>query len=280
MFQGLLAGISRKAARHLRSKPFRMRNRAPLVSFTFDDVPDSAYDNGAGILEERGVRGTFYIAAGTCGAKDEHWRVIARDQVRELHARGHELGCHTFSHVRVETLNAAEMAHECESNRELLHALCGDLPLRNFCYPFGRVSLPRKLQLQKQFDTCRSIYEGVNAGTIDLAMLKVVELYDRTLTTEKLERVLSETKARNGWLIFYTHDVADPPSWIGCSPALLRTTVEAVLAMGLSCVPIRDALHEIGYEARPREAARASTDGDERLRDKAEALTLYGRVGK
>ncbi len=97
---------SARAARHSRSKPFAMRNTAPLVSFTFDDVPDSAYTNGAAVLEQHGVRGTFYIATGTLGAADSHWRVIGRDQVRALHERGHEIGCHTFSHVGVDRLDA------------------------------------------------------------------------------------------------------------------------------------------------------------------------------
>ena len=245
MLQTLWAGLSRKAARHHRSKPWRMRNAAPLVSFTFDDVPDSAYLNGAAILEKHGIRGTFYIAAGTCGTKDTFWRVIERDHVRALHAYGHEIGCHTFSHVDVGTLGATEMDEECRKNGELLRQICGDVQVTSFCYPFGRLSFPRKLQLGKRFATCRGIYEGINAGTIDLALLKVIELYDRTLTPEKLYRALCETRDRNGWLIFYTHDVADPPSWIGCSPGRLRATVEAVQAMGLPCVPIREALEKV-----------------------------------
>jgi hypothetical protein len=59
--------------------------------------------------------------------------------------------------------------------------------------------------------------------------------------------VLRETRQHNGWLVFYTHDGADEPSWIGCSPALLRSTVAAVQAEGLACHSIRDALHAIGY---------------------------------
>ena len=247
--QTLTAGISRKAARHHCSKPFRMRNRAPLVSFTFDDVPESAKRNGAAILEQRGVRGTFYVASGTCGAQDEHWQVIGAEQVRELHDLGHEIGCHTFSHVNVETLDAAEMDAECRNNSARLRQLCGDIEITNFCFPFGRLSLARKLQLQDRFDTCRGVYEGINAGTVDLGLLRVIELYDRTLTPEKLAQVLRETRERNGWLIFYTHDVDDPSSWIGCSPALLAKTVDAVLAAGLTCHPIRDALVEIGYDA-------------------------------
>jgi peptidoglycan/xylan/chitin deacetylase (PgdA/CDA1 family) len=247
MLKTLLNGVSRKLARHHCSKPFRMQNRAPLVSFTFDDVPDSAYLNGAKILDEHGIRGTFYIAAGICGTPDAYWRVIERDQVCALHEHGHEIACHTFSHVNVEGLDAAGMEEECRRNRDALLSIAPDLSVTNFCFPFGKLSLPRKLQLQKHFDTCRGIYEGVNAGIIDLGLLRVIELYDRTLTREKLQAVLRETKERNGWLIFYTHDVADSPSGIGCSPALLRATVEIVQEIEFGCLPVRDALTECGY---------------------------------
>jgi len=139
------------------------------------------------------------------------------------------------------------METECEKNQDALRKLCGDIRLKNFCYPFGRISLPRKRQLQARFDTCRGTYEGVNAGTVDLALLRVIELYDRTLTPLKLQGVLNETRDRNGWLIFYTHDVADPPSWIGCSPALLRATIESVQAMGFDCLTVDAALERAGY---------------------------------
>ena len=33
-----------------------------MVTFTFDDVPVSACELGAGILESFGARGTFYVA--------------------------------------------------------------------------------------------------------------------------------------------------------------------------------------------------------------------------
>jgi peptidoglycan/xylan/chitin deacetylase (PgdA/CDA1 family) len=222
----------------------------PLVSFTFDDVPESAKRNGATLLEARGLRGTFYIASGICDTQDEHWRVIAPDEVRELHANGHEIGCHTFSHVNVETLDSTAMDAECRANTARLRQVCGDVAIDNFCFPFGRLSLARKLQLQERFHSCRGIYEGINAGTIDLGLLRAIELYDRTLTPQKLQQALRETRERNGWLVFYTHDVDDPPSWIGCSSALFARTVEAALAAGLTCLPIREALVEIGYNSR------------------------------
>jgi peptidoglycan/xylan/chitin deacetylase (PgdA/CDA1 family) len=247
VLQPLVKGVLRRAARHTRSKTLAMRNAAPLVSFTFDDVPDSAFVNGAAVLERRGLRGTFYIASGTCGSADTYWRVIGDNQVRALYAAGHEIGCHTFSHVRVEDLDARRMSEECDANLRRLRELCPGIALTNFCYPFGRASLPRKMQLQKRFDSCRGIYEGINAGIADLGMLRMIELYDRTLTKDKLRRALDETQERNGWLIFATHDVADPPSWIGCSPRLLDDVAAAIQAENMQCLTIRDALKTIGY---------------------------------
>jgi peptidoglycan/xylan/chitin deacetylase (PgdA/CDA1 family) len=249
MLRYLYDGAIRKVARYYRSKPFAMRNTAPIVSFTFDDVPESAYTNGATILESQGIRGTFYIASGTLGTNDIYWRVIGRDQVRALYRSGHEIGCHTYSHVAVDKLDAAEVEDECQRNRDVLRELCPGVELTNFCYPFGRVSLRHRRQLEDRFETCRSIYQGINAGTLDLGLLRVIELYDRTLTPAKLERVLRQNSARNGWLIFYTHDVADVPSWIGCSLALLQATARAARAAGMQCLPVRGALTAIGYSA-------------------------------
>jgi peptidoglycan/xylan/chitin deacetylase (PgdA/CDA1 family) len=247
VLQPLVSGVLRRAARYTRSKPLAMRNPSPLVSFTFDDVPDSAHTNGAAILERHGLRGTFYVASGTCGRADTYWRVIGQDQVRALYDGGHEIGCHTFSHVRVEDLDARAMEDECVRNQRLLRELCPGIALTNFCYPFGRASLPRKLQLQRRFDSCRGVYEGINAGTADLGMLRVIELYDRTLTPDKLRSVLRATREHNGWLIFVSHDVADEPSWIGCSPRLMRETIAAIAAEGMPCLTVRDALTAIGY---------------------------------
>ncbi len=257
----LLPRIRRRIARHLLTKPFFMQNGAPLASFTFDDVPDSAYANGAAVLDDYGIRGTFYIAAGICGARDTYWRVIGRDQVRDLYSRGHEIGCHTFSHHAVDDLDANETEEECRRNLATMRELCPGTELTNFCYPFGCVSLPRKLQLQKRFDTCRGIFEGVNSGLIDLGLLKVIELYNRTLTREKLLRVLRQAHASNGWVIFYVHDVAQRPTHMGCSPALLRATIEAVRAQGIQCLSIRQALPVIGYSSKLEVAAEARSSG-------------------
>ena len=246
----LYRSASRGAAKYLNTKPFILRNKQPIVSFTFDDVPESAFQNGARILDRHGVCGTFYIAPGTCGTQDQHWRLISRSDVGALAKAGHEIGAHTYSHVRVEPLSADALLDESRKCREALAELCPNARVENFAYPFGGISLPRKLQLQSEFATCRSIYSGINSGLVDLGVLAAENLYDRTLDDGGIARLLDEVERVNGWLIFYTHDVADNPSWIGCSPTLLNRVIEAVKDRGIATLGVADALNRVGYRTK------------------------------
>lgn len=246
----LSLSASRGAARYIPTRRHTLRNARPLVSFTFDDVPDTAATNGAAVLDRHGVKGTFYIAPGILDEVDEHWRVLSAEQVAELHRRGHEIGCHTFSHVKVQSLSHIEAMAETKRTRETFTRICGKGEFRNFAYPFGVVSMPRKLQLQGDFDSCRGIYQEINARSVDLGLLRAFELYDRTLTPLGVERLLDETVRCNGWLVFYTHDVVDNPSWIGCTPKLLDHAVRAAKQRGIECVSIAEGLARVGARDR------------------------------
>ena len=243
----IFRSASRGAAKHINTKPFRLRNTRPLVSFTFDDVPDSAFLNGARVLDRNNVSGTFYIAPGMCGVQDEHWRVISKGDVGALAASGHEIGAHTYSHVRVEPLNARQMGDENRRCRDALVEFFGERRIENFAYPFGGLSLPRKLQLQREFASCRGIYSGINSGLVDLGVLAAEGLYDSTVDDARLARLLDQAERSNGWLIFYTHDVTPNPSWIGCSPDVLERVVRAVNARGIDMVNVADGLARVGY---------------------------------
>ncbi|MGT2503336.1 polysaccharide deacetylase family protein [Bradyrhizobium guangxiense] len=72
-----------------------------MVSFTFDDAPDSAAGEGAALLEQHGGRGTFYLAGSLIGQPSDHWHGLSDDAIVGLHRAGHEIACHTFSHQRL-----------------------------------------------------------------------------------------------------------------------------------------------------------------------------------
>jgi peptidoglycan/xylan/chitin deacetylase (PgdA/CDA1 family) len=222
------AKVGHRLAMHFHVEAFQLRNQTPMVSFTFDDIPKSAATTGAGILEDHGVRGTFYVSGGLVGTtSSSHWAAVDVPDIVALHRRGHEIGCHTFSHRRTCDLDAASLTAEIEQNRRYLRSVDPSIKIENFAYPFGYGSFGRKKQLKAAFQSCRGIVPGVNSGTVDPQFLRAMPLIDQHIDRDAIERALDETLINNGWLIFYGHDVAETPSPYGCSPALLNHALEA-----------------------------------------------------
>jgi peptidoglycan/xylan/chitin deacetylase (PgdA/CDA1 family) len=240
------ARLSHRMAMHLRVEPFRLRNETPMVSFTFDDVPKSAATVGAAILEAHDVRGTFYVIGSQVGTSSPLWDMVDGEDVVGLHRRGHEIACHTFSHKRACDLDAETLNAEIARNQEFLRTLDPSILIENFAYPFGYGSFVRKRQLKTVFKSCRSIVPGVNSGTVDLQFLRAMPLIDRRIDREGIGRALDEARIRNGWLIFYTHDVADKPSPYGCSPALLNAALEAASRRKIPVLNMAEALRCAG----------------------------------
>ena len=213
-----------------------------MVSFTFDDIPDSAADVGATMLEEYGGRGTFYVAGSLLNQWSGHWNGADADDIVGLHGRGHEIACHTFSHRRATDLDAAAMAEEIELNRRFLEGLCSSIRLENFAYPYGQASISRKGQLAGSFHSSRGNLPGVNRGSIDRHFLRATPLINDHLDEDGVERVFDEAAESGGWLIFYGHDIAATPSPYGCTPKLLRHALKAAQQRKLPILSVAEAL--------------------------------------
>jgi peptidoglycan/xylan/chitin deacetylase (PgdA/CDA1 family) len=242
----LKARVGNKLARHLRVSPATLNNSRPMVSFTFDDAPISAATRGAAMLEEYNARATFYISGGLVDAWSGNWTGVSADHIVDLHRRGHEIACHTFSHARATDLTEAAMAAELEKNRLYLQGLDSSIRIENFAYPYGTGSVLRKRQLGKAFHSSRGILPGVNSGTVDLQYLRAVPLIEHQIDRDGIDRVLDEALASNGWLIFYGHDVEATPSPYGCSPELLRHALEAAARRKIPALSVADALRFAG----------------------------------
>jgi peptidoglycan/xylan/chitin deacetylase (PgdA/CDA1 family) len=233
-------------AMHLRVEPFCLRNATPMVSFTFDDVPKSAATVGAAILQAHGAHGTYYVIGSQVGTSSPQWDMVDSEDVVALHRQGHEIACHTFSHKRTCDLDAGTLSSEIERNQRYLRSLDASIRIENFAYPFGFGSFVRKRQLKNVFKSCRSIVPGVNSGSVDLQFLKAMPLIDRRIDRDGIERAFDEAQTANGWLIFYTHDVADEPSPYGCSPSLLNEALEAAARRKIPVLNMAEALQCAG----------------------------------
>jgi len=236
------AALGRRLAKYVKTKRLALRNEQPIVSFTFDDFPRSAVTNGARVLEAAGAYGTFYLAGGLAGADVDGRSMATKDEIAELAKRGHEIGCHTFSHARLPKLDAAATEDELARNRAFFTDLVKDGILTNFAYPFGDLTPARKLQLQAEFASCRGISPGINSGTADLGQLKAVALYDHLYSQDQVRALIRQAKAENGWLIFYTHDVEQGPMRYGTTLGLFEFSVNCAKDEGCAILSVRNAL--------------------------------------
>jgi peptidoglycan/xylan/chitin deacetylase (PgdA/CDA1 family) len=242
---------SRFLARQSRAKMLTLDNVPPMVSFTFDDVPASACELGARILQQRGARGTFYVAgSGTAGPCAPARATI--DQLRTVWANGHEIGCHTFSHPSIRQLSLEQLGWELDRNRSALNTISDDIVVQNFAYPYGDLSIRTKRYLESRFDSCRSSHAAINIGTADLGALDAWPLQNASIDHTKVVELIDATAHTRGWLIFYTHDVAESPSKYGVSPDLLEWTVGTANRSGCVLTTIAESLSLIRDSANPK----------------------------
>jgi peptidoglycan/xylan/chitin deacetylase (PgdA/CDA1 family) len=244
----LKARISNRLARDFLGTPLRLPADRPMVSFTFDDAPQSAATVAAPLIEEHGGRGTFYVAGGLVNRWSDDWNENALDgsEIIALHRNGHEIGCHTFSHRAAAEFSAAAMDQEIAANRACLQALDASIRPDNFAYPFGLAAVGHKRRLRAAFRSSRGILPGVNHGLVDLHFLRATPLISVQIDRDGVDRVFDRAIATGGWLVFYTHDVADAPSLYGCTPDLLRHALGAARARRMPIVSVADALRRAG----------------------------------
>lgn len=93
-------------------------SRPKLIALTFDDGPRrSTTTDLLDGLAERGVHATFFLI----GAQVED----CRDVVRRMGREGHQIGIHTFDHVRLTDLNRADFDDQVEKTRAVLKRTLG-----------------------------------------------------------------------------------------------------------------------------------------------------------
>jgi peptidoglycan/xylan/chitin deacetylase (PgdA/CDA1 family) len=238
-----LAG--RLTNRLIRATPWRtmqVPTQEPIVSFTFDDVPDSALDSGAAILEAHGARGTFYIAGGLAGRVEPDRTLIDAAGCRQLAARGHEIGCHTYSHQNSRHLSRSVLAADLARNARYLDAVDPRPGRRNFAYPYGSGSLVKRAMLADAFRTCRAAGDAINRGLTDPTFLRGVEIRQPEDHVFGLTRWVDALVADPGWLIFFTHDISPTPTPYGCTAAAFDRLVTHAVERGCRVLTVDAAL--------------------------------------
>lgn len=238
--------LSHVAARRLPMPSRCVQVTRPFVSFTFDDFPQSAARIGAALLEEAGARGTFYAATGLIGRSHDLWHMATREDVAALDASGHEIGWHTHEHLLAWQYGSSGLKHEYARSVADLSEMACDASFETFAYPFGIGCYWRKRQLATMLRGARSVQPGINRGWIDPGFLKAVDLSASAIDGPRVSVLIDMAIRQTGWLIFFTHDVADHPTRYGTTPRLLASTIEAVKKARLPITPVCEVLDHLG----------------------------------
>jgi len=225
--------LRRRFAKLVSRRPAHLSPDRPMVTFAFDDAPATAATTGAAILQARGLHGTYFTAAGLAGHDSPFGLYASNADTRRLHAAGHEIACHTYSHLDCGKADAATIAADLDRNAEALRKL--GVEVETFAYPYGDVSPAAKRVMDMRFSLLRALHHGVIETGTDLNQAPAVGIEGpdgEAIAT----RWLHEAADRNGWLILFTHDVTDKPSPFGCTPAALERMVDQALAMNFEVV--------------------------------------------
>jgi peptidoglycan/xylan/chitin deacetylase (PgdA/CDA1 family) len=238
--------VTQRVIRHFPGPRVIIRAARPIVTFTFDDVPDTALTSGATVLEANAVKGTFYIAGGLAGTHEANRDLITPEQISELAARGHEIGCHTFSHPWVRHLTTSDLQKDLDRNRAFHAIHAPGAELKNFAYPYNAPKVGIRKQMMGRYRSCRGGVEAINRGLTDMGFLRSVEIrppdqYARTLT-----RWIDEAVEYPGWLIYFTHDVQPAPTPFGCTPETLDLLVRYAIEKGCEVLTVDAALDRLG----------------------------------
>lgn len=242
--------LQRSMAEFLFRRIIYLQNSRPYISFTFDDFPVSALRIGGTILKDFGLLGTYYASFGLMGTKAPTGEIFTSEDIVELLANGHELGCHTFDHAHAWNTNSNAFVESIIKNNNALNKLLPGSTFRSFSYPISvpRPSIKRKMPVH--FQSCRCGGQAFNSSLTDLNYLKAFFLEKARDRPDFIKNIVDKNCIDKGWLIFATHDVCDKPTEYGCSPSFFSDIVSYCKSTESLILPVSEALDAILVSSR------------------------------
>jgi peptidoglycan/xylan/chitin deacetylase (PgdA/CDA1 family) len=126
--------------RQLRTECLRRPGAGRIISVTFDDGRLDNYVHALPVLEETGVKATFFVTTGYIGgffeANPYQTPMMNERHLRELASLGHEVGAHTVTHPALTRVPRPMAYSEMADSKRRLEDLLG-MPVESMAYPHG-----------------------------------------------------------------------------------------------------------------------------------------------
>jgi peptidoglycan/xylan/chitin deacetylase (PgdA/CDA1 family) len=225
--------------------PLQPDNGAGFV-LSFDDAYVDAWWETADLLEAHGARATFFVSR--IDRLDEE----QVERLRQLEARGHEVGCHGYRHLKAGVVDR-EGGADAWAAEEILPALDAfadaGLAPTSFAFPHGEHTDDTGEAALRYFDRVRGsrfIGPVPEVRDVDAVFLPAAELPGRRfscsfaiderygITSDRLTRALERASERDEVLALYGHEpLEDADGGYETSHALLRVLLEHAAEDGL-----------------------------------------------
>jgi peptidoglycan/xylan/chitin deacetylase (PgdA/CDA1 family) len=186
-----------------------------VVSLTFDDGYADQM-SAVSILNEHGIKGTFYIISGSIGTSD----YLTEADLQSMAGSGHEIGGHTVTHPDLTTLPVDEARREICTSRASLSSW--GHRITSFAYPYSAYNAEvEQLVGQCGYNSARTLGDIASAhgctgcptaGTIppaDPYNIRAPDDHDNTWTLSDMQDVVTTAERTGGWLPFTFHRICD-----------------------------------------------------------------------
>ena len=236
--------LRRKLVRLYGRRPAPLAPVRPMISFTFDDAPQTSATSGAAIMEHHGARGTYLVCAALTGQPFTTGLLASDSDLIDLHRRGHEVGCHTFDHIDCGQMDESRIEQSLSSNSNALSRLGLPSPTA-FAYPYGDVSPASKRAVSPHFYLARGLHPGLVSKGTDLLQAPALGLEgEHSLSSARkwMARAIRET----GWLILFTHSVSNQPGEFDISCHGFEALVREAAAQHFKFVTLSEGAKLIG----------------------------------
>lgn len=204
---------------HAQDKPFQWpEGKQVAVSLTFDDGRYSQVEGGTALLDEFGVKATFYVVPSAVEQRLEGWKKAV--------ANGHEIGNHSMNHPctgnfpwsrqkALENYTTKQMKDELvEANRKIQQLL--GVTAKQFAYPCGQTFIGRGRETKSYVPIVAELFESGRGWLdeapsdpqfCDFAQLTGMESDGKTF--DQILPLISQAKNNHQWLILAGHEMAE-----------------------------------------------------------------------
>jgi len=239
----------RTTTKYLYRRMVKLNIATPIISFSFDDAPHTAFTHGGDILNVYGARATFYVSLGMLESDSPSGPIASVEDLRRSVKEGHELGCHTYDHKHSWDTNPDLFVQSVFENRQTLSKIFPEMTFSTLAYPFCGPRPAIKKVVGQLFQCCRSGGQTFNVGTTDLNLLNAYFLDARIGDTiDSIRHIIDKNAESNGWLIFATHDIENNPSPYGCSKEFFKMVVAHAAKSGALLLSVGKAFEHIQIE--------------------------------